>query len=419
MQTLPHLVVCEQCDSVYRRRTLVRHEVAHCERCAAVLYRASRLDVDRWLALTVAAAIVFAIANACPVIRISLQGLHSEATLWQSAAALAQGAAAPIAIPAALAIIVVPFLQIALLAWILVFARAGRRAPGFARTMRMLGVLRPWSMVEVGVLGILVAIIKLSSFVQVIPGAGIWATATLMVLVPLIASREIHWLWEWTDSGHASGKMTGECGMSGPPRARQLGIIACHACGLACRVSPGGQKPAPCPRCGAALHRRRPDSLARAWAFLIAGLICYIPANLLPVMYTDLLGSGSDSTIMGGVVEFWKTGSIGIALVIFTASVAVPCTKFLALGLLLVSAQRGSRRGMRERARLYRLVEVVGYWSMLDVLVVAFVCALVRFQALSDIEPRTGILFFGMVVILTMLSAMTFDPRLIWDAEQP
>ncbi|PLY99977.1 paraquat-inducible membrane protein A [Burkholderia sp. WAC0059] len=207
--------------------------------------------------------------------------------------------------------------------------------------------------------------------------------------------------------------------MSGPPRARQLGIVACHACGLACRTPPGETEPARCPRCSAALHRRRPDSLARAWAFLIAGMICYLPANVLPVMYTNLLGSGSDNTIMGGVVEFWKTGSFGIALVIFIASVVVPCTKFLALGLLLVSTQRRSRRGMRERARLYRLVEVVGYWSMLDVLVVAFVSALVKFQALSDIEPRIGILFFGMVVILTMLSAMNFDPRLIWDAEEP
>ncbi|PLY99976.1 paraquat-inducible membrane protein A [Burkholderia sp. WAC0059] len=208
MQTFPHLAVCEHCDSVYRRRTLARHEVAHCERCAAVLYRASRLDVDRWLALTVSAAIVFAIANACPVILINLQGLHSEATLSQSALALAHGAAAPIAIPAGLAIVVAPLLQIALLAWILAFARAGRRAPGFARAMRWLAVLRPWSMVEVGMLGILVAVIKLSSFVQVIPGVGIWATAALMVLITLIASRDIHWLWEWTDSEPATATMT-------------------------------------------------------------------------------------------------------------------------------------------------------------------------------------------------------------------
>ncbi|MDR3518091.1 MAG: paraquat-inducible protein A [Azospirillaceae bacterium] len=205
--------------------------------------------------------------------------------------------------------------------------------------------------------------------------------------------------------------------MSLPPRARQLGVVGCHACGLVCEDKLDETGHADCPRCGAALHRRRPDSLARAGAFLLAGMIFYIPANMLPVMYTSLLGSGSDNTILRGVVEFWKAGSYGIALVIFTASVAVPCTKFLVLGLLLATCRRRSRWARRERARLYRLVEFVGYWSMLDVLVVAIVAALVKFQALSDIEPRLGILFFGMVVILTMLSALSFDPRLIWDGD--
>ncbi|HTR09392.1 MAG TPA: paraquat-inducible protein A [Paraburkholderia sp.] len=206
--------------------------------------------------------------------------------------------------------------------------------------------------------------------------------------------------------------------MSRPPRTQQLGLIACHACGLVCHHIVGGNEHVPCPRCGTALHRRRPDSITRAWAFLIAGLIFYIPASMLPVMYTDLLGNGSDSTIMHGIVEFWKAGSWAIAFVIFIASVAVPCAKFLVLGLLLATTQRRSRWAMRERARLYRLVELVGYWSMLDVLVVAIVSALVKFQGLSDIEPRIGILFFGMVVIFTMLSAMNFDPRLIWDADE-
>ncbi|EPK4900547.1 paraquat-inducible protein A [Klebsiella pneumoniae] len=194
----PDLVVCEHCDRVYRRIALAPDEVARCEQCAAILYRANRLDVERWLALTVAAAIVFVIANVCPVVRISMQGLHNEATLWQSAAALAYGPSAPIAVATAISIIVAPLLQITLLAWVLVFARVGRRAPGFAQAMRMLVALRPWSMIEVGLLGILVAVIKLSSYLQVAPGPGIWATAVLMLLITLIASRDIHWLWELT-----------------------------------------------------------------------------------------------------------------------------------------------------------------------------------------------------------------------------
>jgi paraquat-inducible protein A len=196
MNTFPNLIICEHCDSVYERPALARREVASCTRCDAVLYRAPRLDIDARLALTLAAAIAFVIANTCPVIRIGLQGLHNEATLWQSAEALAQGTAAPIALPAALATVVVPFVQICLLAWILAHARLGRRVPGFARAMRVLAAIRPWSMIEVGLLGILVAAVKLAGFVQVAPGAGIWATAGLTVCLPLVAGRDLHALWD-------------------------------------------------------------------------------------------------------------------------------------------------------------------------------------------------------------------------------
>ena len=200
--------------------------------------------------------------------------------------------------------------------------------------------------------------------------------------------------------------------MSLPPYAWQVGLTLCHTCGQVCQ-----QHEHHCPRCDSTVHPRKPDSLSRTWALLIASLILYIPANLLPVMHTNLFGSASENTIMSGVVEFWKGGSWDIAVLIFVASVVVPCAKFLVLGTLLISCQRRSRWAMRERARLYRFIEVIGYWSMLDVLVVAVVAALVQFRSLSSIDPRLGIVFFGLVVVLTMLAAMSFDPRLIWDAE--
>jgi paraquat-inducible protein A len=200
----------------------------------------------------------------------------------------------------------------------------------------------------------------------------------------------------------------------------RLRVIACPACSLVCEDTLGkaeGHTRVRCPRCGAVLHRCRADGATRAWALLLAALILYVPANVLPVMHTSLFGHGSDSTIMNGVIEFWRGGSWGVALIIFIASVAVPCTKFLVLGLLLATTRRRNRWARRERAGLYRLVEWIGYWSMLDVVVVAIISAIVKFQTLSNIEPRVGILFFGVVVILTMLSAMSFDPRLIWNGD--
>lgn len=211
--------------------------------------------------------------------------------------------------------------------------------------------------------------------------------------------------------------------MSAFPRAAELGLIGCHVCGLTCRTVPGndlldgddhGDLMA-CPRCGSALHRRKPDSYARTWALLIAGFLLYIPANVLPIMRTASLNDIDDNTIISGVVELWVKGSPDLAVIVFTASIVVPMLKFLSMGILLLSSQRGSGWARPQRAKLYRLVEFIGYWSMLDVFVVALLTALVRFSLLSRVEPLPGVIFFGLTVVLTMLASMSFDPRLIWD----
>lgn len=204
--------------------------------------------------------------------------------------------------------------------------------------------------------------------------------------------------------------------MSGAPRAHELGIIGCHVCGLVCREP--AMDDAACPRCGAALHRRKRDSIRRTWALLAAAFLLYIPANVLPIMRTVSLGDVDDNTIISGVVELWVKGSPSLAVIVFTASILVPMLKFLVLGTLLVSTQRGSRWALRQRARLYRLVEFIGYWSMLDVFVVALLTALVRFGFFSQVEPLPGVVFFGLTVILTMFSSMSFDPRLMWDGPE-
>ncbi|WP_424681142.1 paraquat-inducible protein A [Frateuria sp. YIM B11624] len=201
--------------------------------------------------------------------------------------------------------------------------------------------------------------------------------------------------------------------MSRAPRAHELGVIGCHVCGLVCREP--ATDDAACPRCGAALHRRKRDSIRRTWALLVAAFILYIPANVLPIMRTVSLGDIDDNTIISGVVELWVKGSPSLAVIVFTASIVVPMTKFLVLGTLLTSTQRQSRWALRQRARLYRAVEFIGYWSMLDVFVVALLTALVRFGFFSQVEPLPGVVFFGLTVILTMFASMSFDPRLMWD----
>lgn len=211
--------------------------------------------------------------------------------------------------------------------------------------------------------------------------------------------------------------------MSGLPRAADLGLIACQVCGLVCRNVPddpaldgdGVADEMACPRCGSALLRRKRDSVARTWALLIAAFIMYIPANVLPIMRTASLNDIDDNTIISGVVELWRAGSPYLAVIVFTASIMVPMLKFLALGILLVRGNRGNHWARTQRTKLYRVVELIGYWSMLDVFVVALLTALVRFDVLSRVEPLPGVIFFGLTVVLTMLASMSFDPRLIWD----
>ena len=198
--------------------------------------------------------------------------------------------------------------------------------------------------------------------------------------------------------------------------ARALGLLPCAQCGLLCRAAQVAGDLS-CPRCGGTLHARKPDSLSRTWAFLIASVILYIPANTLTVMRTDSLFGREDHTILGGVVDLWNGGSWDLAVIVFVASIVVPILKMLALALLAISVQRRSRWRQHDRARLYRMLEAVGHWSMLDVFVVALLVGLVRFHSIAEVLPGPGIAAFGAVVVLTMLSSMSLDPRLIWDTD--
>ena len=197
--------------------------------------------------------------------------------------------------------------------------------------------------------------------------------------------------------------------------AREAGLMSCHVCGQLAAQPAGGGHALRCPRCGAPMHMRKPASLSTTWALIAAAVLLYIPANLLPMMVTaSLLGSQQD-TIMSGVVFLWQSGSWPLAAVVFFASVMVPLLKILALIYLVVSVQRRSRHNLIQRTRLYRLVEFVGRWSMLDIYVITILVALVQFQGLATIQAGPAAVAFGAVVVLTMFAAMSFDPRLIWD----
>ncbi len=197
--------------------------------------------------------------------------------------------------------------------------------------------------------------------------------------------------------------------------AMTLGLQGCHACGLVSRPVPGADEGS-CPRCGDELSFRKSASIQRTWAFLIAAAVCYVPANVLPVL-TTVTASGRDSdTILQGVVLLWSPTGWPLSLIVLVASIMIPSAKIVALVYLLVTVQRGSVESNVQRVRLYRMVELIGRWSMVDVFVDTFTAALVQLQPLMSVEPGPGLLFFAAVVVLTMLAVESFDPRLIWDA---
>jgi paraquat-inducible protein A len=193
------------------------------------------------------------------------------------------------------------------------------------------------------------------------------------------------------------------------------GLLSCHSCDLLVEARTGQHAELSCPRCGAVLHKRKPNSLARTWAFVIAAFICYIPANLLPMTVITSLGNAQPDTIMSGVIYFLQHGEWPIGLVILIASIVVPLTKLFILIYLLISVQRKSQWRPADRTRLYRVTEAIGRWSMTDIYVVTILVTLVRLGNLATIEAGPGAIFFGAVVVLTIIAAMTFDPREIWD----
>ena len=193
----------------------------------------------------------------------------------------------------------------------------------------------------------------------------------------------------------------------------RAGLLSCPTCALVSRAAPG--QSGRCPRCGTALHFRKPGAIGRTWALLIAAIALYVPANTLPMMTTSSLYGSQSDTIMSGILFLWEDGAWHLALIVFVASILVPLAKMIGLLLLLLSVQFDWNWRPLERARLYRTLDAIGRWSMLDIFVVALLSTVVQLSALASVGPGPGALAFAVVVVLTMAATTSFDPRLLWD----
>jgi paraquat-inducible protein A len=430
------LVACHECDLLFRKPLLRSGQTASCSRCSATLKGAQGASVplDRICALTVAALITFCIAQAFPVIQLQTNGMTSEATLFGAVRSLWTGHMRIVATMVLCSAILFPLIELLAFLYVLVPLRFGKVVRHFNCVLRVVQLIRPWGMVEVFMLGVVITIVKMVSMAQVIPGPGLFAFGALTLMLAFLATFDPRVLWStrdeimlrhpaefrWTRVEHElATRASTFFGRKKPApaahiTARRAGLIACHTCGLVQKhiAVPSHQR---CSRCESVLHTRHPGSTTRTSSLLLAAALAYIPANLLPIMHASSLGRTEEDTILGGVAYFWTSGDWPLAVVVFAASVVVPMLKLAILTLQIIAAHRSPDWQPLERARLHRLVERVGRWSMLDVFVVALTVALVHFGSFAVVTAGPGALAFGAVVILTMLASHQFDPRLIWD----
>ncbi|MCX4144298.1 MULTISPECIES: paraquat-inducible protein A [Paraburkholderia] len=412
------LVACHECDLLQRESAVPPDGTLRCCRCHAELYRAHPDSTDRALAFTLTCVVLFFISNLYPIVGLAVNGDLVETTLLGAVRVLYKDGMWPIAGLVLATTFLMPLMQMTAMAYLLVPLQLNRRPYHADFVFRLMHLAQPWGMTEVLILGMLVALVKLAHIASVVPGVALWSFGALMLLLAAAGSAfDPHALWRRMGSFDDAASKTEAAAAASAHTALRCGMLSCHSCGLLVK-STAHVHGAACPRCGAHLHARKPDSIARTWAFLIAAIVMYIPANALPVMNTSSLFGSEKDTIMSGVVYLWTSGSWPLAVVVFIASVAVPMLKILALIYLVISTQRRSVMLLQQRTRIYRLVELVGRWSMLDIYVITILVALVQFNALATIQAGPAAVAFGSVVVLTMFAAMSFDPRLIWDATE-
>ncbi|MGY3961393.1 paraquat-inducible protein A [Aeromonas popoffii] len=399
---------CEECDLLVPATALAVGETSSCPRCGHTLSRHLPDQERRPIAYGFAAIIMFVLSNSFTFMSFSAKGIGQEMTFLQCITTLVDQGYLFLGAVLSLTLIGLPLVYVGSIMLVLWRVDKDLHSNALRSLGRLLCRIKPWLMVDVFLIGVLISLVKLMGMADIKMGLSFWAfVGYTVLLIKTISSLDRMWLWQR---------------LFGPTGARELdadatamasGLVGCHICGALSEVGEHS-----CPRCGGKLHSRKPGGLSRTWALLLTSVILYVPANLYPIMDTVFLGDDSPSTILGGVVLLWALGSYPIAAVIFIASVVVPLVKIMALLWLCYMVQRGHGASPLGKLKLYRMTEFVGRWSMIDVFVVAILAGLIRLDNLMTIYPGPAAVAFAGVVLITMVAAMSFDSRLIWDLQQ-
>ncbi|MBU0972064.1 MAG: paraquat-inducible protein A, partial [Proteobacteria bacterium] len=376
----------------------------------AFLYQNIPNSIEKAIALNLSAFMLLIMANCFPFLSLEISGRFVENYFLSGALMLYRQGMGEVGFLVLVTSALFPFLTITGMLYVLLPAKLGYRPWQMHRVYRMVTLLKPWSLISVFMLGVLISFVKLLDLATIIPGISLYAFIGLMVVMAAAqANLDTSVIWPFI-KGDSKSKT-----IPGGTTAVAQNLAACHTCGLMVAQTGKNASHGHCPRCKTPVHSRKPNSTERTWALIFSAILLFIPANFYPVMTVIQIGQEYPSTILGGVVHLIESGMWILALIIFFASIIVPVLKLIILSFLLISIQRKSTWRSRDRTLLFRVTEVVGAWSMVDIYVVAILAGLVNLGALSTIKPGIGVIFFGAVVVITMFAAHSFDPRLIWD----
>jgi paraquat-inducible protein A len=413
--TATRLCECMDCGLIQILPAMPPSTRAVCLRCDAVLRQTRRHPLLLPLALNISALILFLLGATLTIVSVSSAGKARGADLISGPLALETFGMGELSIVVLLFTVAVPLARILSLLAVLIGLYLPRPPAQLRMIFAWVDHLRPWSMIEIFLLALFVAYERLSAMATVDLGPAVYALGGLLVItVWADYALDDQAVWEAMEPRARRERRRREqlpALADLPSTNRRRGRIGCTTCGLVSRAAPNMR----CPRCGFRLRMRKTRSLQRTWAYAFAALVLYIPANTYPVLTVIKLGMGGPSTILGGVRELVEANLWPLAALVFFASIAVPVLKLLGLALLLITTHRGSTWALKDRTLLFRIIDAVGRWSMIDIFMGSILVALVQFGALASVSPGPGAIAFAAVVILTMLAARSFDPRLMWD----
>lgn len=378
------------------------HEMVCCV-CGDVLH----VGYGKWLqsasALAITAALLLLVSQFAPFLTLEIGSQSKTVTILDGFWALFERGNWILAALVVTTIFLFPLFEIFAFLYLLIPYNFNRKVRGQSVILRWLVQAQAWSMLEVFLLSVVVASVKMADMAHLQLELGAYALFLLVgVLILAYLKMDRRHIWSWINPNNYFTQSDEEV------------VHDCHICQAMVGESIVEAK-GECPRCMSVIHKRVPNSLQKTTAFVVASIILYIPANVLPIMTYTSLGITETDTILSGVVALVGAGLYWIAFVVFTASVLVPVLKLVILGYLIISVYAGWTTGIKHRTFLYRVIEVVGRWSMVDVFVVTIFTAIVQFGFVYTVEPEAAIIAFGAVVVLTMIAAETFDPRLLWD----